>query len=252
MSAINLPRQGQYSLRTEGIDYRNLEIFYRYRSVKEICPQGRGRCLDLGARDSNFKQFLIDQGYDYVGMDIDYHPSLQVVGDGCSLPFQDSSFECVVLAQVLEHVFDPRAAVREAARVLKAGGVLVGGVSFLEPYHNSFFNLSHRAVEKLITEAGFVNIRIEAGVTGVVLILARILGLLGSKNLRLFSTTGRLLFPVKYLLKTGYTLMRLKNRLMGRDLKDFEHNVRDHYEALALSIAGHILFRASKPQLQPS
>lgn len=237
---------GEYSLRSEGISYRNLDIYYRYRSVKEILPAGSGRCLDLGARDSNFKQFIIDQGYTYLGIDIDQHPSLDVVGDGCLLPFADNSFDLVVLAQVLEHVFDPKAAVNEVYRVLKPGGVLVGGVSFLEPYHHSYMNLSHRAVEDMLQSAGFKNICLETGVTGIVLILARILGLFGSNNLKLFSAVSRVMFPVKYLLRFGYASLRLIKRFKGNDLRTYDRNVRDHYEALALSIAGHLLFRGEK------
>jgi SAM-dependent methyltransferase len=42
-----------------------------------------------------------------------------------SLPFEDASFDLVLSTQVLEHVLDPPAAVRELARVLEPGGTLL-------------------------------------------------------------------------------------------------------------------------------
>ncbi len=45
-----------------------------------------------------------------------------VVGDGARLPFIDGAFDRVVCTEVLEHVDDPDACVRELARVLAAGG----------------------------------------------------------------------------------------------------------------------------------
>ncbi len=237
---------GFYSIRTAGINYRNIEIFYHYRTVEDILKPGSGLCLDLGARNSPHKQLIENLEYERIGIDIDYHGSLDAVADGCSLPFKDNTFSLVVLAQVLEHVFDPEAAVNEVYRVLKPGGTIVGGVSFLEPYHFSYFNLSHRAVQDILMSAGFKQICIEAGVTGIVLILARILGIFGSKNHRMFSAVSRFFFPVKYVLKCGYFLLGFKNRIQGRDLASFEKNAKDHYESIALSIAGHILFHAQK------
>ena len=249
MGNNNQQKKRIYSLRTEGITYRNIDIYYNYRSVKEIIPKGSGICLDVGARDSNFKEFIISQGYKYLSIDLDMHSCLNVVADGCCLPFVDDCLDCIVLSQVLEHVHDPQEMVKEVTRVLKPGGLVVGGVSFLEPFHNSYFNLSHRAVENILQRAGLVNICIETGVTGAVLIWARIIGLLGSKNLRMFSTVTRFAFPVKYLLKTGYWAIRLIRFIQRRDMTIFDQNVQDHYEAIALSIAGHILFSATYNEL---
>jgi SAM-dependent methyltransferase len=43
-------------------------------------------------------------------------------GDICALPFADDSFEMVLATDVIEHVDDDAAALRELARVLKEGG----------------------------------------------------------------------------------------------------------------------------------
>ena len=48
-----------------------------------------------------------------------------VVGDAFRLPFEDASFDTVVCVRVLHHFGDPRPAIREFARVLRPGGVLV-------------------------------------------------------------------------------------------------------------------------------
>jgi ubiquinone/menaquinone biosynthesis C-methylase UbiE len=82
-------------------------------------------------------------------------PSHEIVeGDVEDMPFGNSSFRTVLCTEVLEHVPDPRQALREIHRVLEPDGVLIGSVParsliwrlrFLsstcpgdEPFHNEY------------------------------------------------------------------------------------------------------------------
>jgi SAM-dependent methyltransferase len=51
-----------------------------------------------------------------------------VQGDAQELPFDDGSFDGVLMTEVLEHVRDDRRAIAEAFRVLRPGGILAGSV----------------------------------------------------------------------------------------------------------------------------
>ena len=61
------------------------------------------------------------------------------MGVGEVLPFPDKTFDLVTMNQVIEHVADQHAVVREAARVLRAGGVLYiacpNYLRFYEPHY---------------------------------------------------------------------------------------------------------------------
>ena len=52
------------------------------------------------------------------------HPATAVQGDALALPFADGTFDRVIASEVLEHIPDDVAAMRELARVLKPGGAM--------------------------------------------------------------------------------------------------------------------------------
>ena len=66
------------------------------------------------------------------------------VSDAASLPFDDASFDACRVDRVLQHIADPAPAIREMARVLRPGGVLVA-------YDNDWETLTVDAPNRLLT-----------------------------------------------------------------------------------------------------
>lgn len=79
--------------------------------------------LDVGCRDRALLGHLAP-GTEYVGVDLG--PPADVIASAEEpLPFADDSFDCVVLADVLEHLDDPHAALDEAMRIGRRSVVIL-------------------------------------------------------------------------------------------------------------------------------
>lgn len=104
------------------------------RVVKQRLKQEAPRCLDIGAGSGDLLKLLRQtlpnlqaEACDYhierfalvdvniVQLDLNIHP----------LPYSDASFDLVTCSEVLEHVENYRAVLREIRRVLKPDGVMV-------------------------------------------------------------------------------------------------------------------------------
>lgn len=124
-----------------------------------------GETLDVGSGLSlaSYHRFLrkkhgarvipLDLGFaDASGARIDLETDL--------LPREGGSVDTVLLFNVLEHVYEYRHVVREARRVLREGGALVGAVPFLVGYHpdpRDFWRFTHEALQRIFAEAGFLS-----------------------------------------------------------------------------------------------
>ena len=108
--------------------------------VRRHLPR-RGRILDVGCGSALVADRLQDLEAVYIGTDLGAHQvgygakkqraasgvlrSLFARSTAEALPFDDASFDVVVMSEVIEHLLQPELAVWEVARVLRPGGVFV-------------------------------------------------------------------------------------------------------------------------------
>lgn len=114
-----------------------------------------GFMLDVGCGRRDFAEVCRVTNLEYIGLD-SQGSEPDVLGDAHALPFEDDAFELILSMAVLEHIRHPLVAAREMHRVLKPGGLLLGTVAFLEPFHmDSYYHHSFLGTYNTLASAGF-------------------------------------------------------------------------------------------------
>ena len=125
-----------------------------------------GRALDLGG-DKNSEYLRFFRGtFDTTTLNFSPEARPDIVHDlEQTLPIKDGSYDHALLINVLEHIFDYRALLQEARRVVKPGGSIVIVVPYLFPVHPSpedYHRFTASALKKELEVAGLRDIRVQA------------------------------------------------------------------------------------------
>ena len=119
----------------------NAILTARYRIVLDAVDRNARRVLDIGCGDGTLTFRLAERSDRVWGIDdsllplrlarAEFHrrrprrtPFL-MNADARRLPFPNGTFDCVVLADVIEHIDAPEAVIAEAHRVLRTGGQIL-------------------------------------------------------------------------------------------------------------------------------
>jgi len=131
--------------------------------LERVGPLG-GAVLDVGAGDapSYWRDLRLAPGSRLYTLDVNAAYRPRVVGNiEEGLPFRNGSLDAVLLMNVLEHIFNPRDAIRELGRILRPGGTFYVSTPFLVGVHTStgngifvddFFRYTRSSYCRLLTE----------------------------------------------------------------------------------------------------
>ena len=95
-----------------------------YLDAKKSIPL---KIVDIGSLDVNgtYKPLFDNPLWEYKGVDIVSGANVDVITtDPYFYPFEDDTFDVVISGSCMEHVEDIYAFIKEAARILKAGGIM--------------------------------------------------------------------------------------------------------------------------------
>jgi SAM-dependent methyltransferase len=112
-------------------------------------------CLDLGCGGGESRGPIEHAGYRWVGVDY-ADERAPLLADGHALPFADGAFDLVVSLAVLEHIRYPHVMTAEVFRVVRPGGMFLGSVAYLVPFHlASYYNMTHYGTYSTLRHTGF-------------------------------------------------------------------------------------------------
>ena len=136
-------------------------------------PAG-ARVLDMGAGSCPYRPLFAHCRYetqDFAGLDDDQlrnggYGRIDYRCDIANVPVADAEFDAILCTEVLEHVREPIAVVKEMARILKPGGRLMltaplGSGIHQEPYH-FYGGYTPYWYQDFLGSVGFTQIRITA------------------------------------------------------------------------------------------
>lgn len=123
-----------------------------------------GRVVDVGGgrNPDYFQYFKKDDGVQVEALD----GSLTGINfEEHALPYSDGSIDTIILANVLEHIYNHQFLLREVKRVIAPNGKLVGFVPFWMNYHpdpHDYFRYTREALVRMFEEVGFTSVSVEA------------------------------------------------------------------------------------------
>lgn len=141
---------------------RYLATRYIRQALDSASVHVHGAVLDVGSGLSPYRDVVQKRAGRYVSVDwpSTFHAVRPaIVGDALNLPIRDHSFDTVLATELIEHLSDPGAFLREAKRVLRDRGTIILSAPFFEPIHEEprdYFRFTSFGLRALLESSDFV------------------------------------------------------------------------------------------------
>lgn len=130
---------------------QNIKADSNYEKLIDLLPTN-AKILVIGGSVKGMGMDIIydNQSFEILESDVSFGEYTKVICDAHDLPFQDNTFDCVIIQAVLEHVLEPQRCVSEIHRVLNDSGIVYAETPFMQQVHmkqydfTRFTHLGHR------------------------------------------------------------------------------------------------------------
>lgn len=126
------------------------------------------KILDIGCGFKPHERVFFNErfSFEYIGVDFTENSLADLILDMNKdiLPFSDYTFDVIILSEVLEHLYNPFNAIKEAVRVLKKNGLIYISTPFLFYYHGApydYYRYTEFFYRKIAEEYNLEVLRIE-------------------------------------------------------------------------------------------
>lgn len=227
-----------------------LERLYRewYTALRGAVPGGPGAVLELGSGAGFFKEHCPE----CITSEVFFVPHVDIVCDGCRLPFPDASLKCVVMTDVFHHIPRVRDFLAEADRCIAPGGTIAMIEPWVTPWSRFVWGrLHHEPFLPDATDWHFQEHGPLSGANGALpwMVLSRDVQqfreILPNWNI----DTLRPMMPLRYLLSGGVSLRCL--------VPQWSHSIWSHIESCLspvmkhTALFAHIVLRKQSDRVDP-
>ena len=130
--------------------------------LKQYVTEGVKVC-DVGCGEQPWKNFIESLGAEYIGIDLQQNSqnTVHVLADICHIALPDESFDIVLCTEVLEHIQDIKAALKELARLTKADGKMIITLPFFYPLHEEPYDYLRITPHQVLKLAEQLNLQVK-------------------------------------------------------------------------------------------
>jgi SAM-dependent methyltransferase len=189
------------------MSWRGLRSFIE-STLDNLGPHATVLNVGAGGRTARVVESMrASRGFQVTSIDIDPARGPDVVADVITYA-PDTQYDVVLMIEVLEHVLDPFAAVKNIETLLKPGGMLALSTPFLFPVHDrpiDFFRFTHYGLRQLCSGFESTSIRPRDGWAETLCVLLARLFKERSLGAKLFAPCAVLVAAAMYPIATLFS-----------------------------------------------
>jgi SAM-dependent methyltransferase len=158
-----LPRLSDYRTGLDDPYY----LVYRtlFADLQTAAARAHGALLDIGCGNKPYERMFASRVTSHTGCDVTQSSEerVDVLCSATSIPLPSECFDTVLCTQVIEHVVDHQALLREAHRLLRPHGIIILSGPLYWPLHeepHDYFRFTEHGFRYLLEHARFEKVEI--------------------------------------------------------------------------------------------